>query len=249
MQFPLKRLTTASILGISLWLAASASGLAGESAPQAPQAPRVPELSAKGVSLRLIGKSEFCSRLATGLSAFGQSQGLSDVQRALLAANGTSRIVTDFKNGRATDYLSVAGLGGAAGVPMTAAGDAYLPLASLVGPAIGVGRALNVALTPAELRFLPQAQRGIDFLVIATNAAALNPERIQKIAAVARASGTRLHVIWTGEAELVPQAASAGAAGFSSARAEAQAMAWLAAVTGGAFVNLGGPGNPCSDLL
>lgn len=119
----------------------------------------------------------------------------------------------------------MSGLGAAAGVPLAAPADAYLPLAFLVGPAIGIGRSVNVALTPAELRFLPQAQRGIDFIVIAQNAAALNPERIHKIAAVARAGGTRLHVIWTGDAEFGPQAASAGAAGFSNSRAEAQALA------------------------
>ncbi len=219
---------------VSLVLGLFSSTLSLAQAPQgkAPQALERPTLP-----LRIVAKEQFCGRLAQVFANFGTANGLNQVQTAMLANGATSQIVQDFRTGRATDYINSQALA-AFSRTQTPGQEGYLPLAGFVGQAMGLGSNVTMALTAGELRFIPYAQKGMDIVVVAQNAASLTPERAKKVAEVAAQMGIHIHVIWVG-----PEADN------GAVIEEARSLAWLAAVTGGAFANLSGRDNPCALAL
>lgn len=80
------------------------------------------------------------------------------------------------------------------------------------------------------------AQKNMEIVVIAQNAASLTPERAKKVAEVAKQAGIKINVVWVG-----------GTQEDGQAIAEARSLAWLTSVTGGAFANLSGSVNPCAS--
>jgi hypothetical protein len=192
----------------------------------------------QALPLRIIEKGLFCTRLQQTFANYGAANGYDKVQVALLASGAAVQVVQEFRSGRATDFINANALAASANVPGRAPADGYLPLGAFVGQALGIGQNVTLALSTGELRFIPFAQKGTDLVVIAQNAVSLTPERAKKVAEVATQSGIHINVVWVGGSEQDP-----GAIG------EARALAWLAAVTGGAFANLSGPGNPCAASL
>ncbi len=202
--------------------------------PQAPQRPQKPQ----PLPLRVVNRAQFCGRLAQVFANYGAANGYDRVQTAMLANGATAQVVAEFRNGRATDYINAGALAAYSNVPSRAPQGGYLPLANFVGQAMGLGNNVALALSTGELRFIPFAQKGMDLVVIAQNAAALTPERAKKVAEVAGQNGIHIHIVWVG-----PEAESGGVI------EEARSLAWLAAVTGGAFANLSGRDNPCALAL
>lgn len=188
--------------------------------------------------LRIINKAEFCGRLTQVFQNYGAAAGYDRVQTAMLANGATTQVVQEFRAGRATDYINAAALASYSQQPNRAPENGYLPLAGFVGPALGLSGNVTLALSSGELRFIPFAQRGMDLVVIAQNAAALTPERAKKVAEVASQGQIKISVVWVG-----PEADNGAVV------EEARTLAWLAAVTGGAFANLSGKENPCSLSL
>lgn len=175
--------------------------------------------------------------MTQAFAQFGMANGYDKVQSTVFASGATSRIVQDFKMGRASDYISAPALIAAANLPQKNVGG-YFPTAQIVGKAMGVGDQVNLALSPGELRFIPHIQQGSDLLVVASNAAAVTPERASKVTEVARTMGIRISIVWVG----------AGGEDRQDIE-EARVLAMVAASTGGAFANLGGIENPCSPAL
>lgn len=200
-------------------------------APQVKAAPSAP------VQLRVVGKDQFCSRMSQAFTQFGVANGYDKVQSTVFASGATSRIVQDFKTGRASDYISAPALIAAANLPQKNV-SGYFPTAQVVGKAMGVSDQVMLALSPGELRFIPHIQQGSDLVVVASNAAAVTPERANKVAEVARNMGIRISILWVGAAGDDRQDIE-----------EARMLAMVAATTGGAFANLGGTENPCSPAL
>lgn len=208
-------------------------------------APEAPATSSKAqvealkpqAPLRLVDKQEFCSKLAKSFANIGASSGFDRVHTAMLGNGAAVQVVEDFRSGRASDYMRAALLRTIANVPAVAGDDSYLPISSVVGEAMGVGSNAALALSSGELRYIPAAQHGTDLVVIAQNAASLTPERAQKVAEIARAQEIHVSIVWVG----------AGDEGQD--RQDARTLGWLAAVTGGAFANLGGQISPCGSSL
>ncbi len=187
--------------------------------------------------LRLVDKQEFCKKLAQSFANIGASSGFDRVHTALLGNGAAVQVVEDFRSGRASDYMRAALLRTIANVPAVAGDNSYLPISSVVGEAMGVGSNAALALSSGELRYIPAAQHGTDLVVIAQNAASLTPERAQKVAEIARAQEIHVSIVWVG----------AGDEGQD--KQDARTLGWLAAVTGGAFANLGGQISPCGSSL
>lgn len=194
-------------------------------------------LPAPELSLRVIDKAQFCSRLSTVFTNYGRLSGYDKVQTALLATGAAAGVMQEFREGRATDFINTAALAAYSRVPNRAPANNYLALAGVVGEAMGINGNVTLALSAAELRFIPFAQRGMDMIVISTNAAGMTPERATKVAEVARSMNIKIHIVWVGSTPAQP-----------SSVAEAQALAWIAASTGGAFANLGGDTDPCAAI-
>ncbi len=206
--------------------------------PQGQQPPQPLPQERQTLPLRIVNKAEFCGRLTQVFQNFGAANGFDRVQTAMLANGATAQVVQEFRTGRATDYLNAAALASYSRQPNRAPVDGYLPLAGFVGPALGLSNNVTIALSSGELRFIPFAQRGMDIVVIAQNAAALTPERAKKVAEVASQAQIKIHIVWVG-----PEAEN------GAVIEEARSLAWLAAVTGGAFANLSGKDNPCALSL
>ena len=203
----------------------------------APAAPQMKPGQPQAMQLRVVGKDQFCTRMSQAFAQFGTANGYDKVQSTVFASGATSRIVQDFKTGRASDYISAPALIAAANLPQKSV-SGYFPTAQVVGKAMGVSDQVNLALSPGELRFIPHIQQGSDLVVVANNAAAVTPERANKVAEVARNMGIRISILWVGAAGEDRQDIE-----------EARMLATVAASTGGAFVNLGGTENPCSPAL
>ena len=187
------------------------------------------------MQLNVVNNTMFCGRMRQAFSQYAASNGYDPVQQSRLAMAATVGIIEEFKLGRAADYVSAASLTAYSRVPPRGQPNAYLPLASFVGNALGLGTNVTLALSAGELRFIPYAQKNVAVVVIAHNAASLTPERSQKVAELARQAGIRINIVWVG---------SNGDDGQSIA--EARSLAWLASVTGGMFANLSGRENPCA---
>lgn len=202
--------------------------------PAVPQS--VPQSVPQALPLRVINQETFCTRMRQAFTQYAATTGYSAVQQTRLASSATVGIVEEFKLGRAADYVSAAALAAYSRVPALAPQDAYLPVANIVGNALGIGQNVTLALSVGELRFIPYAQRNMELVVIAHNAAALTPERAKKVAEVAQQAGIKINIVWVG-----------GTQEDGQAIAEARSLAWLASVTGGAFANLSGQANPCAQ--
>lgn len=196
----------------------------------------VPQNVPQSLPLRVINQDTFCTRMRQAFTQYAATTGYSAVQQTRLASSATVGIVEEFKLGRAADYVSASALAAYSRVPALAPQDAYLPVANIVGNALGIGQNVTLALSVGELRFIPYAQRNMELVVIAHNAAALTPERAKKVAEVAQQAGIKINIVWVG-----------GTQEDGQAIAEARSLAWLASVTGGAFANLSGQTNPCAE--
>ena len=233
------------ILGILVTSTAFAQGAApndrsqpkaGGVQPPVAQALQAQATKPQQVQLRVVAKDQFCSRMSLAFAQFGAANGYDKVQSTVFASGATSRIVQDFKTGRASDFISAPALIAAANLPPKGV-SGYFPTAQVIGKAMGVGDQVMLALSPGELRFIPHVQ-GSDLVVVANNAAAVTPERATKVAEVARNMKISISIGWVGAAGEDRQDIE-----------EARTLAMVAASTGGAFANLGGIENPCSPAL
>lgn len=234
-------LVLSSVLSFSSVALAEPGAQPQQAAPQQAQPQAMPpqQQARPTLPLRIVNKAEFCGRMTQVFQNYGQANGYDKVQTAMLANGASAQVVQEFRTGRATDYINAAALAAYSQQPNRLPENSYLPLAGFVGPALGVTGNVTVALSSGELRFIPFAQKGMDLVVIAQNAAALTPERAKKVAEVAAQGQIKIHVVWVG-----PEAES-----NSGVIEEARTLAWLAAVTGGAFANLSGRDNPCALSL
>ena len=199
---------------------------------------------AQQVSVRMIPRQEFCNKLVAGLKQYSLASGYNLKQSGMIASAASDDLVAAFKTGRATDYLNPEALAALAGGDVTAKGSAYIPIANFLGPALGIAPTQTVlALSAAELRFIPHVQQGMNIVVIAQNAAPLTPERAKAVAETAAKLKVRIHVLWVGEPMKSPSAEVS-----STLAAESQAMAFLSAVTGGSFADLSGTDHCGSSL-
>lgn len=234
-----RKLLAPMVLATMIWAAPATAGDSGAPAEAVTAKPLTPSMPAQPtLPLKIVSKEQFCSRLQQYFTGYGAANGFDRVQTALLASNAASALVAEFRAGRATDYINAAALAALANAPDKTPQGTLLPTAGFLGDAMGLGQNVTLALSAGELRYIPFAQHGLDMVLIAQNAASLTPERARKVAEVATQSQIHIHVLWVG-----------GPADQPMAIDDARMLAWLAAVTGGAFANLSGTTTPCANQL
>jgi|GEM_PF-2296277 len=199
------------------------------------------------IPIQTLSRVEFCSRLSAGLQQYSLASGYNAKQSGLIASAAIDDLVAAFKSGRASDYINPSALAPSAPSPEYGSrnghgsGDlekpaGYIPMANFLAPALGVQPAQTVlALSAAELRFIPHVQQGMNIIVIAQNAAPLTPERAKAVAETAGRLKIKIHVLWVGATQ-----SGDNENGASKGQTESQAMAFLAAVTGGIYADLSG---------
>lgn len=242
----------AIILGM---LAAPPVNGQGQSAPSAQQPPspgtnpnskqqflpqNLPNKNAPALPLKLfvLGKEAFCNRLIQAFTSLGNQAGFNPSQTTQIAHGAMAKVIQEFRNGRASDYLSSQALFSESNLPMEKNIPGYIATAQFLGRAIGTSENVSLALSASELRFIPHVQKNTDIIVIAKHAAALTVERVNKIIELARQQNIKVHVLWVGESNENSQEIE-----------EARVLAWIVSATGGRFTNLGGHDWPCSNLM
>jgi hypothetical protein len=208
--------------------------------PTAPIANPATTLKATSTPIKLfvMGKETFCNRLNQAFSSIGFQAGYTPAQAALIASGALSKVIQDFRSGRASDYLHSQTLLAESNLPMEKNIPGYIATAPFIGQAMGVSTQVSLALSASELRFIPHVQKKTDVIVVAKNAAALTTERVQKIIELAKQQDIKIHVLWVGEFEDNGQEIE-----------EARVLAWIVAATGGRFTNIGGQEWPCANLM
>ncbi len=194
--------------------------------------------------LKVVSPRDTCAGLGREMARYGAGSGMDKVQTAMLASAGSAMLAMELRNGEAQPYVNAEALASLVRGPanirrVNAAKAGFVPLSALLAPTLGLDRQISLVLSTSELKQMPFAQRGIDVLVIAREAAELNAERVRKVADTALGLGVRVSVLWAGT--------KAGIQGEGTE--DARLFAWLATVTGGAFADLGGPVNPCAAQL
>jgi hypothetical protein len=193
----------------------------------------------QSIPLKVVDKKMFCDRLKNRFEVYGRQNGYSQVQVAMLSNSATAGLIEEFRAGRATDFISTKAIAAFSRVPEKGQ-QGYLPVSNFVSGAMGLGSDITLALAVGELRFIPFAQKNKDLVVVARSTMALSPARAQKVAGIARDGKIRVNVIWMGRTDLEED---------EDKMSEARQLAWLAAVTGGSFVNLSGTKNPCGFVM
>ncbi len=191
----------------------------------------------QNLPLKVIDKKQFCSRLKQKFALYGQQNGYNDVQTAMMATSATSGLIGEFKAGHATDYISTKAIAHYSKLSPKGK-QGYLPTTHFISGAMGISNQITLALTVGELRFIPFAQKGREIVVLARSTVALSPARAKKVAEVARAGKIKLNVIWMGAKDTIEDPMD-----------QARQLAWLAAMTGGSFVNLSEQKDPCSFVM
>jgi len=199
----------------------------------------VPSQTQQPVKLKVIDKMQFCSRLKQSFAAYGKQSGYDEVQTAMLATSAPSGLIEEFKYGKATDFISTQTLASYSKLPSKGK-EGYLSTAHFLSGAMGLSQDITLALSVGELRFIPFAQKGKEIVVLARSTVALSPARAKKVAEVARASGIKLNVIWVGTPKDSNQ---------QNTPDEVKQLEWLAAITGGSFVNLSDRKDPCGFIM
>ncbi len=198
----------------------------------------------KQLTLRVVSTKDFCSKLTESFQRLGLQRGFSEKKSFILASVATTKVIDELRMGRATDFINTAALG-----ELTSAGPnfetKFLHLTTLISNAMdATGSALNLALSAGELRFIPHAQVGSHIIVLAQHAAPLTPERAKAIIELAQKAHIKISVVWLGD-NVTHETSSEDPQKVR----EAKALGFIAAVTGGGFVDLSGKDNPCSTLL
>ena len=216
----------------------------GTPAPAAPAAPNMqnqtpaPNQGTRQLTLRMVDRGQFCRTVQGGLAAWGTAAGFDQRATSVMASSVTAGLVDAFRSGRGSDYIDQAALVSLMrGTVVRETTPGYLPLAAFLAPAIGTNpQTTTVALSAGELRFIPFAQKGMDIVVIAQSAAPLTPERARNVTDIATRLGIKLSVVWIGADTSETKQGE-----------ERDALAFLAAVTGGSFVDLSGDG--CAQMM
>ena len=112
---------------------------------------------AEKVALRVVPAGMFCAGIATGFVNYAEVNHYDHVQSALLVSAGIAAVVSEVKAGRAQPYVSTTALAALAGVPMRGPENGLIPLASLLGPALGAKSDATLAMSAGELRLFSRA--------------------------------------------------------------------------------------------
>jgi hypothetical protein len=173
----------------------------------------------------------FCEKLSNAI----QMQLPMDMQigQARLAA---MQLVDLIRNEQASDYLAVNSLRTSNLAAIYNSSDRFVSTANILRDAIDLNKNKPAMLIPdaSELRFLPFAQQGSQYIVLAKSAAPLNLERAEVVVNAAASAHISLSIIWYGPELKDP-----------ANQAQADLLNMISQRTRGQFIDLSGSTNTC----
>ena len=179
--------------------------------------------------------SRVCVVMHNRFLAIGEQLGYDRVARSVLATKAIRAMTDVLVKSNAAEFVDVSYVAEAAGLPATKTVKRFVPVAPLFGEAIGLKQVPLVVFSADALKYLPYQQMNSDLVVVTSDATPLNKRRAQRVAVLAKNLNIRIHTLWTGP---TPGRTHLG---------NSQALAWLAAATGGKFVEF--TANSCLDRI
>ncbi len=186
-----------------------------------------------------LSKPMICERVKTVFKGLAVEKGLSPVLSESYALGATATFIDDMKNQRSSDVISLSALERVVPERSRPGLTGYANTGAIVSQAFGFTKGVTLLLATPELRFLHLAERGVDVVVIAQNAASITQERHAKLVEIAKQLGSKIHILWVGGSPNDDQLT----------KFEFTLMAQLALQTGGSVTDLSGSGNPCAQTL
>jgi hypothetical protein len=165
-----------------------------------------------------------CQTMHDRFLVIGEQLGYDRVARSVLASKAIRAMTEVLRKSSSPDFVDINFVAHAAGLPATNEERRYVPVAPLFGEAIGLKQMPLVIFSADDLKYIPFQQMNTDLIIVTDSAKPLTKARAGRVAALAQNLNIRVHTLWTGDS---PGGTHLGAS---------QPLAWLAAATGGSFV-------------
>lgn len=191
--------------------------------------------------LRVLAKQSFCGSLAKSMeSVLGETYRLnSEIAPGHLLAL-QNQLLKELTQEKGASFIDIAAMTPEQPKIFAAKSETVLPLARILGPAMGLSNQVMLAYTFEELKYLPFSQMGSQILLITSdaNSFGLNnmvEERLRLVEQTAQKLGVKISLL-----------------NLSSGKLGADAMAALASLatsTGGHVVTIDASQQGCGKLL
>jgi hypothetical protein len=195
---------------------------------------KIPGLSAQHV----VSNKDFCRRLDQLFIQIATGHGVSAGESTLLASTALQKMISEFKDGRASDFVALRHLGSHfEQIQARSSEPLYLRPDKVLAPALGIEGEVSFILNASELRFMASLPEGQPILLAANHAATLTPARLQEAILMARQRNSPIHILWLGSDR-----------NDDNVR-EAAPYFGLASQTRGSFLDLSSSELPCANQI
>lgn len=195
-----------------------------EQKPEQKIEPKIaPKTSAK-TTVRVVQPREFCERLTNAMTTLGSQLGSDRRDAVRIGGKASAAIISQLRGGSMMPYLDVQTFKAST----TPESDRkWFSLSEVLVSSLG-GMPKNVLLISDlnDLKLTPQVMPGSQLLVLAKSIGDMSAERAKALASTAQALGVEINIIWVNKNR-----------DAQNIRA-AQGLAFMAALTGGAFLDL-----------
>lgn len=180
-------------------------------------------INSQFVSMAEAKRDAFCHRLVSTVLALSQDIKV-DAKGDLVAA-AVAKLNQQLQSGQVETFQKIA-----------AGGENFLSTSEILGASLGSTRPMTLATSTEELRNLPYVTNGSEIVLVTDQVKELNSRRAQSVAILARRMNVRISVLWTNSIN-------------ADTQHDAQALAFLAAATGGDFVFIGNSKTTCERSI
>lgn len=210
------------------------SGNSSGISPEQPktQVPAQPSVQAPAekskVNIQIVQPGEFCRRVTNAMTSLSSQTGLDRRDSLRLGGKASAALIAQLKKGVMNPYMDVKTFQSS---PTPDGDRQWFSMPEVLVSALGVvPRKVLLVDNLSDLKFTSHVMPGSQILVLAKSTADLTPERAKLVAQTAQALGAQINVIWVNKSR-----------DGKDLRA-AEGLAFIAAITGGVFLNLSADG-------
>lgn len=180
------------------------------------------------VKIQIVQPGEFCRRVTNAMTSLSSQTGLDRRDSMRLGGKASAAVIAQLKKGVMNPYMDVKTFQSS----VTPDGDRqWFSMPEVLVSSLGVvPRKVLLVDNLSDLKFTSHVMPGSQILVLAKSTADLTPERAKLVAQTAQALGAQINVIWVNKSR-----------DGKDLRA-AEGLAFIAAITGGVFLNLSADG-------
>ena len=195
---------------------------------------------------RIVAAQSFCGSLAKSIAGvLGETYRIETEISASHLLALQNRLLTELTQESGASFIDIAAMTpeqpeGQIRNSATANGETVLPLARILGPAMGLGKHVLLAYSFDELKFLPFTQMGSQILLITADSSAFAGKKFAE---------ERLNLVRDTAKKLNVKISLLNIKNPKSNATLTDALADMASNTGGTVVEIDGTANGCGKLL